>query len=203
MTHSDIKPLSAVVLGGLDEAFRTGKSIFAIQLLGACLMVLAFFYANIGTLIYIALFGGFALVVLPGIFIYFNKFNSLADAQKSLNQNKELIDGVQKSAIEMSKLASELQVLAFEQADQFSSVLQFIRPKLRSIPVVGKVIEDELMNKGEKLTSGILIHKVKIQKVMTDVEHALITSNHQMLSQSLSELSNLRDNIGDLLKKKS
>ena len=195
-----LKPLSDAIIEPLNKAYKAGGFGLTILSLGSFLMLLAFFQAEKGMLSYIFLFVGLIMVLLPALYFFLKEVRPLMRAQNSIKQKKELIDTVQRTAIEMTELASDLQSLAFKHANQIAGFIQVVRPQLKKIPFASKLAENEVIMKSEAMSSTIVETTLKAKGIIKDVETALTKSDPDSLKKYLNDLQELRLGVGQVLK---
>jgi hypothetical protein len=198
---SDAKSLSEALFEPINKAYQVGGLGLAFLVLGAFIMLIAFFWPNPSVMSYLLFTGGFILVIFTCSLFYVKEIRPLYKVQQNIKHNKELIDTVQKTALEMTELTSDIQALAFKHALEVSSAIQKLRPQLKSIPVIGNLVDSEVMTKTDTMSSAIVDYSGKAKQVIGDIRDALITSNPQKLKKYLVELEHLRGNVENILRK--
>jgi len=196
-----LKPLSEAIFEPLNRAYKAGGFGLAILSLGALLMLLAYFWKEEGPFRLLFLFSGLLMVMLPAGFFYLKDIRPLLRAQNSVEQNKELIDSVQRTAIELTELASDLQSLAFKHAKDIGDLVQRVKPLLAIVPGLTKLTESEAFISAERLSIAIVDTTVKAKEVIKNLETALVQSNPAGLKRYLAELSALRGEVERILRK--
>ena len=195
----NIKPLSDAISKPITDAYKVGGLGLSFLTLGAILMLIAFFW-NDKTILTYFIFGiGTILIFATLAYFYFNDLRKLLKAQNAIQQNKELIDTIQQTAIEMTEFAYTLQALTFKHADQVSTVIQVVRPQIRNLPIIGKYADSEAMTKVETLSSNIVYSAQKAKEVIVDLEKALINSDPNNLKKYLEQLHEYKVDIQKLL----
>jgi hypothetical protein len=132
-------------------------------------------------------------------YVYFKEFPRVQQARASVAANKDMIDAIQQSAIELTSIASDLQALAFKNANQIAEFLTMARPLIRSIPLLGSVADSEAMTKAEGLSRLIVTTTQNAQRVITDLQQALIEANPKYLKAHLGDLKRYRDEVNRML----
>jgi hypothetical protein len=99
--------------------------------------VTAFFWNGPTVIRYIVLLVGALLAFFVLAYVYFKEFPRVRRARASVAANKEMIDAIEQSAIELTSIASDLQALAFKNASQIAEVPSVARPLIRKIPLLG------------------------------------------------------------------
>jgi ABC-type multidrug transport system fused ATPase/permease subunit len=195
----NVKPLSEAISTPIMAAYKAGGLGLSFLTLGAIMMLIAFFWNDRGVLAYITLSVGVILIFATLAFFYFKDLRKLVKAQNSIQKNKELIDTIQQTALEMTELAYTLQSLTFKHADQVSTVIQFVRPQLKSLPLIGKYADSPAMLKTETLSVNIVYTTQKVREVINDLEKALIASDPSNLKKYLGQLHEYKIDIQKLL----
>ena len=198
---ADIKPLSDAISTPITQAYKAGGLALTLLTLGAILMLIAFFSSNREALTYVIFGVGAVLIFATLAFFYFKDMRKLVRAQTSVQKNKELLDTIQRTAIEMTELAFTLQSLTFKHADQVSLAIQFVRPKLKDLPLIGKFADNEAVVKTEALSANIVHTTQKIKTVIEDLKTALIESDPKNLKKYLDQLHEYKVDVQRLLEK--
>ena len=128
---TNIKPLSDAVSAPILSSYKAGGLGLTFLTLGALLMLIAFFWNDKGVLTYFILGIGTLLIFSTLAYFYFKDMRKLITAKKNVHKNKELIDAIQQTALELTELAYVLQALIFKHANQVSTSIQHIRPLQR------------------------------------------------------------------------
>jgi hypothetical protein len=196
-----IKALSEALYGSANQAYTASGFGLSFLISGALLMVTAFLWPTKRMISYTMMFIGSALIFFTCIIFYLRNVKPLLNIRNNIQQNKELIDTVQKSALEMTELASNLQSLAFKHADQAANFIKIVRPQIRILPVVGKLADSDIFNKTDILSSSIVNYTIRAKQIISDIEQALITSNPENLKKYLLELKILRTDMQNFLRK--
>jgi cell fate (sporulation/competence/biofilm development) regulator YmcA (YheA/YmcA/DUF963 family) len=198
---ADVKPLSEAISTPITQAYKAGGLGLTFLTLGAMLMLIAFFSKSREALTYVIFGVGTVLIFATLAFFYFKDMRKLVRAQSSVEKNKELIDTIQRTAIEMTELAYTLQALTFKHADQVSNAIQFIRPQLKSLPIVGKYADSEAVVRTEVLSTNIVHTTLKVKAVIEDLEAALIKSDPKNLKKYLDQLHEYKADVQKLLER--
>src|SRR5208282_6944833 len=111
---ADFKRFSDAISDPLIKAHRAGGFGLTVLTLGAILMLTAFFWNQPGPIRYIIVIVGAILTFFTLAYVYFKEFPRVRRGRASVVDNKEMIDAIQQSAIELTELASDLQALAFK-----------------------------------------------------------------------------------------
>src|ERR1700733_5178738 len=109
---TDFKRFSDAISDPLIAAYRAGGFVLTLLTLGAILMLTAFFWDRPGPIRYIVLIVGAVLTFFTLAYVYLKEFPRVRRARASVVANKEMIDAIQQSAIELTGLASDMQALA-------------------------------------------------------------------------------------------
>jgi hypothetical protein len=198
-TTPNIKPLSDAISSPIMKAYVKGGYGLTFLMLGSILMLIAYFSSEKGILSYIVLATGAIIIFSILAYFYFKDFRKLVIAKESVKRNKELIDAIQQTALEMTELSYNLQALIFKHADQVSYAIQYIRPVIRELPLVGRLADSKVMDKTETLSTTIVESAERIKKVIEDLEKALIESDPRGLKKYLEQVREFKVDIRRLL----
>ena len=162
-------------------------------------MLTAFFWNQPGLIRYIVLMIGAILTFFTLAYVYLTEFPRVRRARASVVANKDMIDAIQLSAIELTQLASDLQALAFKNANQIAEVLTVARPLIKKIPLIGHIADSEVMVRAEGLSKVIVTSAQNTRKIIGDLQQALIEANPKYLKIHLEDLRRYRDEVNRLL----
>ncbi len=196
---SDFKRFSDAISDPLVKAYRAGGFGLALLTIGAIFMLTAFFWNGPTVIRYIVLLIGALLTFFVLAYVYFKEFPRVRRARASVAENKEMIDAIQQSAIELTAIASDLQALAFKNASQIAEVLTVARPLLRKIPLLGQAADSEAMAKAEGLSRLIVTSTQNARQVVADLQQALIEANPKYLKVHLDDLRRYRGDVNKML----
>lgn len=196
---SDFKRFSDAISDPLIKAYRAGGFGLALLTFGAILMLTAFFWNGPTVIRYIVLLVGALLTFFVLAYVYFKEFPRVRRARASAAANKEMIDAIQQSAIELTGIASDLQALAFKNANQIADVLTVARPIIRKIPLLGQAADSEAMAKAEGLSRLIVTSTQNARQLIEDLQHALIEANPKYLKVHLEDLRRYRGEVNKML----
>jgi len=184
-SSTDFKRFSDAISDPLIKAHRAGGFGLTLLTLGAILMLTAFIWNQPGPIRYIVVIVGAILTFFTLAYVYFKEFPRMRRARTSVAANKEMIDAIQQSAIELAEIASDLQALAFKNANQIAEVLTVARPLIRKIPLIGKAADSETMVRVEGLSQLIVTSTQNARKIIVDLQQALIEANPKYLKTHL------------------
>ena len=196
---SEFKHFSDAISDPLLKAYRAGGFGLALLTFGAILMLTAFFWGGPTAIRYIVLLVGALLTFFVLAYVYFKEFPRVRRARASVAANKVMIDAIQQSAIELTGIASDLQALAFKNANQIAEVLTAARPFIRKIPLLGKAADSEAMAKAEGLSRLIVTSTQNAQQVIVDLQQALIEADPKYLKVHLEDLKRYRGEVNKML----
>jgi hypothetical protein len=196
---TDFKRFSDAISDPLIKAQRAGGFGLTILTLGAILMLTAFFINQPGPVRYVVLIVGTILTFFTLAYVYFKEFPRVRRARASVVANKEMIDAIQQSAIELTGIASELQALAFKNASLIAEVLAQARPLIRKIPVLGMAADSETMVKAEGLSRLIVTSTQNASKIVLDLQKALVEADPKYLKSHLEDLRRYRAEVNRML----
>jgi hypothetical protein len=201
MAKTEAQSLSEAIFAPVNRAYQLGGLGLASLSLGAFMMLAVALAVKQVTVLSVAVaVAGFILVMAPCALLYVKEIRPITRLQRNIHENRELIDTVQRAAIEMTEMASDLQALLFKHADQIASTVHMLRPKIHAIPVVGPGLANHhLLANAEDLSATIVRTTRRAKSVIADIEKALVTSDPSNLKIYLGELHQLRDGIEQLL----
>jgi len=197
--NSGFKRFSDAISEPLIKAHQEGGFGLTLLTLGAILMLAAFFWNQPGPIRYIVVTVGAILTFFTLAYVYFKEFPRVRRAKDAVGANKEMIDAIQQSAIELSEIASDLQALAFKNASQIAQALTVARPLIRQLPLIGKVADSEIMIKTEGLSRLIVESTQNTRKVIDDLKQALVEADPKYLTSHLDDLKRYRAEVGQML----
>jgi hypothetical protein len=196
---SEFKHFSDAISDPLIKAYRAGGFGLALLTVGAILMLTAFFWSGPTGIRYIVLLVGALLTFFVLAYVYFKEFPRVRRARDRVAANKEMIDAIQQSAIELTGIASDLQALAFKNANQIAEVLTVARPLIRKIPLLGQAADSEAMAKAEGLSLLIVTSTQNARQLIADLQQALIEANPRYLKVHLEDLRRYRGEVNKML----
>ena len=195
----DFKRFSDAISDPLIKAHRAGGFGLTLLTLGAIFMLSAFFWDRPSPVRYMVLVVGAVLTFFTLAYVYFKEFPRVRRARASVVSNKEMIDVIQQSAIELTAIASELQALAFKNANQIAELLTVARPLIRKIPLLGTAADSEAMVKAEGLSRLIVMSTQNARKIIMDLQHALVEADPMYLKSHVEDLKRYRGEINRML----
>jgi hypothetical protein len=203
MSNGTLKSLSDAVFAPVNTAYQAGGFALAFLSLGSFEMLVAFFLPGNETVRYVLVLTGFGLVAMVGTLFYSKQLSPLLKLRKSIRENKELIDTIQETAIELTKLTSDLQAFALVHAHEVAGALQTIQPLLRNVPFLKNLADNKVISRAETLSSTIIEYSERSETIVSDLRTAIIESNPLLLQGYLSELKQLRTKVRASLKSKN
>src|SRR5579864_4833794 len=195
---SDFKRFSDAISDPLIKAYRAGGFGLALLTIGAIFMLTAFFWNGPTVIRYIVLIIGALLTFFVLAYVYFKEFPRVRRARASVTANKEMIDAIQQSAIELTGIASDLQALAFKNANQIAEFITVARPLIRKIPLLGQAADSEAIAQVEGLTRLIVTSTQNARQVIADLQQALIEANPKYLKAHLEDLRRYRGEVSKM-----
>jgi hypothetical protein len=200
MSNGPVKSLSDAIFGPVNTAYQTGGLALAFLSMGAFVMLVAFFMPGNDKVGYVLVFTGFGLIAMVGAFFYSKQLSPLLKVRKSISDNSELIDAVQATAIELTKLTSDLQGLAFLHAKEVAEALEKIRPLVKQVPFLGAIAESKLMSQADVFAGTITDYSDRTQKIVLDLRKAITESDPKLLKEYLLDLQQFRAKVHESLK---
>jgi len=196
---TDFKRFSDAISDPLIKAHRAGGFGLTVLTLGAILMLTAFFWNQPGPIRYIVVMVGAILTFFTLAYVYFKEFPRVRRVRASVAANKEMIDAIQQAAIDLTELASDLQALAFKNANQIVEVLTVARPLIRKLPLIGQAVDSEALVRTEGLSRLIVTTTQNARKIIVDLKQALVEANPKYLKAHLEDLRSYRGEVNRML----
>jgi hypothetical protein len=193
-----VKPLSDAIIEPITKAYRVGGFGLAFLLLGA-IMILLGALISVGDFVYPLAFVGLLLIVIPCYFFYVKEIRPVSAARKLAAQNREMVDAVQATAIEVTNLTLVLQALAFKHAGQMVEVLEAARPQIKAIPVIGGAIDSRLLGKTDELARTIVSATGNVQEIVESIQEALVHSDAKRLQVYLQQVKQVEAQVKTVL----
>ncbi|GGT29241.1 hypothetical protein GCM10010271_36530 [Streptomyces kurssanovii] len=192
------KKLSDAISEPLTRAYRVGGFGLAFLLLGALLMLGAIFRHG-DTLSYALACVGIILIAVPCYFFYVKEIQPIRKAQQAVDRNKEMIDQIQETALSLMELSLLLQALAFKHSELTAEMIGVIRPKIKAIPVIGKLADGPLLSRPEALGKAIVGATRGSKELLEDINSALQQSDINRLKKYKKKLDRFKRNINRAL----
>ena len=194
-----MKSIADAAAEPLRKAYLAGGFGLTLLTLGAALMFAAFFMNRRDPVAYTVLATGVFLILFMVVYVYFKELRRLSKAGASIKSNKELIDAVQQTAVALTDVASDLQLLAFKHAQDFSTAINLAKPYLEKIPLVSKIFQTDAFIKADALSTTIFSSTQKARQVIDDLRTALTEANATHLKKYLEEVKEYRESIEHVL----
>lgn len=202
-SRSDVKPLAETIGAPILKAYKAGGVGLALVFTGTFLLLAALFLSA-GALRSILATVGTCMVLCVLVLFYLQDIRKLKQASESIESNRDLVNAIQQTAIEMTDLAYNLQALAFKHADEVNFLINTFRERLRSnnsvshntssTPGVNRLVEftDNLYIVQVENHSDSVVSTTETAKVVIeDIRNALIESNPTLLKRYLAEMQEL------------
>jgi ABC-type multidrug transport system fused ATPase/permease subunit len=202
-SRADIKPLAEVIGVPILKAYQAGSVGLVLVCMGTLLLLAALFWGA-GALRYILATVGTFMVLLVLVLFYLQDIRKLKQASESIESNRDLINAIQQTAIEMTDLAYDLQSLTFRYADEVNFLINTFRERLRSVNSashntpsmsgVDRIVEftDNLyIVQVENHSASIVSTTESTKVVIEDIRNALIELNPTLLKRYLAEIQEL------------
>jgi hypothetical protein len=125
---------------------------------------------------------GILLIFPVLILFYFRDIKKLSQINKSIKHNKNMIDTVQNTAIEMTELANNLQALAFKYANEVSDIITSVHSYVQMTTDIRNTVKDALHNALLVKVPGV----AQLKKVV-DNEQIDVIANKVSLGNDLSQ----------------
>lgn len=196
---SPYKSIADAAAEPLRKAYLAGGFGLTLLTLGAALMFAAFFMNRHDPVAYTLLTTGVFLILFTVLYVYFKELRRLGKAGASIKSNKELIDAVQQTAVALTDVASDLQLLVFRHAQDVTTAINLARPYLEKIPIVSKIFQTEAFIQVETLSATIFATTQKARQVIDDLRTALTEANATHLKKYLEEVKKYRETVERVL----
>lgn len=210
-SRSDVQPLAEVIGAPILKAYKAGGVGLVLVCVGTLLLLAALFW-GVGTLRYILAIVGTFMVFLVLVLFYFQDIRKLKQASESIESNRDLVNAIQQTAIEMTDLAYNLQLLASRNADEVTFLVNTFRECLRSInstshnpsntPGTDRVVaftNNLYIVQAENHSASIIRTTDSVKVVIEDIRKALIEPNPILLTRYLADLQELETKAQALL----
>ncbi len=186
-----VASLSDAIFGPIQKAYRVGG--FALAFLGVgVLMMLTVFLSDTTDWRGKVLFAvGVLLVLATGVLFLLRDVMPLFRVQQRIAENREFIDAVQRTAIDLTTVLDSVQELAVENAERVTEAFDKLRPVVRALPVVGAVADSGPVVSTAATARKIVEIATKSRNVIANVREALISSNPEPLRQYSAELEQI------------
>lgn len=202
---SQIKPLSEAITAPLSGLYKAGGLALVLIFIGTLLLLVALFFGQ-GITTYLVGVPGALIIFMVLLRFYLRDIKKLHEVHRSIQKNGELIDTIQKTAIEMTDLASNLQALAFKHAEEVAELISAYRhvvlPLLSKIPSaskIGQLADNSYIVRVEDLSASIVKTTASTKHIIDDVKSALIEANPILLKKYLDQLQELDLKTEELL----
>ena len=208
-TEPQVKLLADAISTPIIKAYTTGGYGLSLLTVGAVLLVLDVVSPERN---YLAAIVGTVVIASVLAFFWFHGIRTLRQAQKSIHDNRELLNSIQGTAIQMTELSSHLQSLAFKHADEVASVLAHARKTVRQIinvPLIGntalgrsiaELADHEKVVDAEEMAVSIVDYTEAAKDVIEDVRRALTQLEAEPLTKYREQISELDAQIKTLLR---
>jgi hypothetical protein len=210
-SRSDVQPLAEVIGAPILKAYKAGGVGLVLVCMGTLLLLAALFW-GVGTLRYILAIVGTFMVFFVLVLFYFQDIRKLKQASESIESNRDLVNAIQQTAIEMTNLAYSLQLLAVRNADEVTFLVNTFRERLRSInstphnpsntPDTDRVVaftDNLYIVQAENHSASIISTTDSVKVVIEDIRKALIEPNPTLLTRYLADLQELETKAQTLL----
>jgi hypothetical protein len=194
-----VTSLADAIFAPVNKAYKLGGFGLAFLGLGILLMLLVFLSGRGGIPAYLVFMTGLLLVVATGVLFFYKDVAPLFRVQSNIQRNKQLIDTVQATAIQLTDIVYQGQALAFKHAEAVASVLQMTLPLVRNLPGIGQVANSQSVVRAETLATKIVETAKAARQVIVDVRDALIDSDPEPLRQYLDDLRGLSSQLEKVL----
>ena len=181
----------------IDRLYKSGGFALAFGFAGFLLMLTSLIFERLATA---RLVIGALFTLLCLAFFLYTTLTGNAKAVSAIRDNKEAIDAVQDISIELTRLVNTLQAYGFKNLERINKALQNAIPALQKIPVVGPMLEEYGLDGADLISQALVDNTDRIERLVSEVEDALINANHRKLKEYATELAALVVSIRAQLK---
>jgi hypothetical protein len=118
----DPASLSKILAAAISNVYKLGGLALTFVFAGTLLLLVAVILGT-GVMSYVIAAVGASLILAVVALLYQRDIGRLRDARHAVLENAELIDSVQRTAVNMTEFASNLQALAFKYADSIAQLI--------------------------------------------------------------------------------
>jgi len=199
MPETEITRFTDTLLTAFNKLYKVGGFALAFGFSGIVVMLGARIFGGEYTL-WLIILGAILTFSCLGFFLY-TTVRGNSEVKKSIANNKEAIDAVQDISIQLTKLTGALQAYSFKNINKINQVLEVAVPQLKKIPFVADKLVEYGVNDLHGL-SGVIVEKSdNIEKLIQEIEDALINADHKKLKTYSDELAACVVGIKEQLKK--
>jgi hypothetical protein len=210
-TDNNPARLSQILAAAISNVYKLGGLALTFVFAGTLLLLVAVILGT-GLMSYVIAAVGASLILAVVALFYQRDIGRLRDARHAVLENAELIDSVQRTAVNMTEFASNLQALAFRYADSIAQLITSQREEVRAVigsppisllPGAGKLAERLTDNKyvvrASDLSSAIVRTTESAKTVIEEVGSALAKSDPAALKKYVNQIGQLNDEVRGLL----
>jgi len=155
---------------------------------------------------------GSLMILIVLYFFYKRDYSKIRNLNRAVQSNKDIVDIVQKAAIEMTDLAYDFHEVVGKYSDEIADfIIQFqqtarnINRVAQLLPIPGKEKIDQLANNeyfDKARETSIMIRNAThgAEKVIVDIRLALAESNTKPLEQYLNQIVELDQKLKNIAK---
>ncbi len=230
MSEVSVKKLSDSISTPIVRAYKAGGYGLTFLTVGSLFLLIAAIF-NLDNWPRYLLAGVGILLIFPVLILfYFKDIKKLSELNKNIKSNKDMIDTVQNTAIEMTELANNLQALAFKYANEVAEVMTSVykyvqvttevrdnvkdvihNPLLAKVPGVAqlkKIVDNEQidivkdkMTIANDLSQSIVTTTKASKEIIADIKKALINSNPEPLKRYSIYIQKMNTDTTNLLQR--
>jgi hypothetical protein len=208
----DFVKLGTAVLDPIINGYKAGGAALALILVGTILL-LAAVAAGPSVPFYIAAGAGAVTILAILVRVYFFEFQDAKRMTKTIKDNQALMNSIQESAIQLTEICAELQTLAFKHSDKVRPLLKNVRDALRNVGEIpflkkteigGKIAalaESSKLQEIDDLSTAIVEGTQGAKKVIDDLRRALTTLDAEPIAAYSKQLTDIKIQLIELLKR--
>lgn len=203
--------LGSTIFDSITKGYQIGGMALALILVGTALLLTAV-ASDPGANSYVCAAVGAILILAILLRFYFVDMKKAKDFRDSIKDNKDLLNSIQDTAIQMTELSSHLQSLAFKHADKVGPAMAQIRDIISvfaDIPVIantelGKKVtslsEHEKLKGLEQMSHDIVEYTEAAKEVIEEIKIALTQLDPVPIRQYCTTIAKLDEKLKLLLK---
>lgn len=195
----------------VERLYKTDGYGLVFTVIGTFLLLVSLFSEK-GIIGYVIGALGTLMIVVALYFFYKRDFSKIRNLNRAIQSNKDIVDIVQKAAIEMTDLAYDFHEVTGKYSDEIADfIIQFqqtarnINTVAQLLPIPGKEKIDQLANneyfdKAREISAQIRSATHGAERVIGDIRLALTESNTKPLEQYLNQIIELDQKLKDITK---
>lgn len=191
--------LSEMIADPLVKVYKAGQLGLVFIFIGLLLTISAQMNAD-GKYSNITFILGIILISTSFILFLFLQIKNPISKTKNLDKGKEVVDNLQELSINFISLIGRLQTFSFKYINDIDVFISSGLPYIQKIPFIPEKIKSAGL-KAQEIQSSVVDFAEKSERVIKEVEEALVTSDIKKFQSYTNEIKKLNAQISTLLKK--